>query len=136
MRRSPRHGDDARMSPHILSFEGRGPADRIRLVLAAGYTVAVLAVSAVVLGVMLFSDDPGFIGVWLVFVTSPLSVLGITLIMPLGELPDPLDIAVFFAATTGPGLLQAWLLWPSRRVSAANGPGTGRRRRWRRRTAP
>ncbi|MEU8343196.1 hypothetical protein SAMN05443665_1015119 [Actinomadura meyerae] len=115
------------MSPHILSFEGRGRADRIRLVLAIGYTLTVLAVSAVVLAVMLFSDDPGFIGVWLIFVTSPLSILGMLAVFPFGELPGPLDTALFFAATTGPGLVQAWLLWPSRKVSAASGPGTGRR---------
>ncbi|MFA1543361.1 SCO4225 family membrane protein [Actinomadura monticuli] len=116
------------MPPHFLSFAGRGTADRIRLVLAALYAATVLVTTAVVLVVTLVADDPGFIGVWVVFVSCPLSMLGLLATQPFGDLPEPLGTIVFFAVTTGAGLVQAWILWPSaRKVTAAGGPGTGRR---------
>ncbi|MGP4021806.1 SCO4225 family membrane protein [Actinomadura sp. 3N407] len=61
------------MFPHRLSAAAPSTAHRVRLVPAAAYTVVVLVVSAVVLAAVLFSDDPGFIGVWLIFVTAPLA---------------------------------------------------------------
>ncbi|MFA1548723.1 SCO4225 family membrane protein [Actinomadura chokoriensis] len=124
------------MSPHFLSFAERSPADRVRLVLAAVYAAIVVVTSAVVLAVILFADDPGFIGIWIIFVTSPLSALGLIAIEPLGTLPEPFDTILFFTVTTGAGLVQAWLLWPSAKgISAGAGRGTGRRRWWRRRRA-
>jgi hypothetical protein len=110
------------VSPRYFSFTERGPAGRVRLVVAALYTAAVVATSLMVLAVLLFSDDPGFIGVWVILVTAPLSVVGLSLLEMFGSPPEPFDSLLFFVATTGAGLLQAWLLWPPRpKVSGGGG---------------
>ncbi|WP_375539138.1 SCO4225 family membrane protein [Actinomadura sp. J1-007] len=63
-----------------------------------------------VAAVLMFAEDPGFIGIWLVFATLPLSAVALALTEMAGELPRPFDMAVFFVATTGVGLVQAWVL--------------------------
>ncbi|WP_433476875.1 SCO4225 family membrane protein [Spirillospora sp. CA-142024] len=110
------------MPSRYFSFAARGPAGRVRLVVAALYTATVIATSLMVLAVVLFADDPGFIGIWLILVTSPLSMVALYLIDLLGHPPEPFDGILFFAATIGAGLLQAWLLWPPRlKVSGGGG---------------
>ncbi|WP_433331969.1 SCO4225 family membrane protein [Spirillospora sp. CA-294931] len=73
------------------------------------YLALVLVTTGVVAAVHVFADDPGFIGVWLILVTSPLSM--VPLMMVDGDLPGPLNVIFFYGATTGSGLVQAWLLW-------------------------
>ncbi|QKG22497.1 SCO4225 family membrane protein [Actinomadura verrucosospora] len=94
---------------------GRTPAEWVRLAVAASYGTAVLVTTAIVLGYDLFADDPGFIGVWLILITSPLSMVGMYLLEFLGDMPDALGTFVLYAMTTVSGALQTWLLWPPRR---------------------
>jgi hypothetical protein len=93
----------------------RGTADRVRLAVAIGYGAAVAVTTGIVLAADLFADDPGFIGVFLILVTAPLSMVTLYLFDFFGEMPQALTNVLFYVATTGAGALQTWLLWPGRR---------------------
>ncbi|MBD2896121.1 hypothetical protein ABT299_15045 [Spirillospora sp. NPDC000708] len=92
----------------------RGTADRVRLAIAIGYGAAVTVTTGIVLAADLFADDPGFIGVFLILATAPLSMVSLYL-LDFGEMPQALTNVLFYVATTGSGALQTWLLWPGRR---------------------
>ncbi|KAB2368237.1 SCO4225 family membrane protein [Actinomadura montaniterrae] len=90
----------------------RGTAYRVRLAIAVGYAAAVTVATGVVLAADLFADDPGFIGVWLILVTAPLSLVALALFELPGEMPQAVTNVLFYVATTGAGVIQAWLIWP------------------------
>lgn len=98
------------MFARISAVAARRTSGWIGIIVPALYAGIVIAVTVLVAAVLLFADDPGFIAIWLVFVTFPLSGVSLTLAEMVGELPEPLDMTMFFVATTGVGLLQAWLL--------------------------
>ncbi|GAA0233584.1 hypothetical protein GCM10009527_032580 [Actinomadura nitritigenes] len=107
----------------MFSFSARAPrsprpprstVERVRLAVAVAYAAAVIAATGVVIGADLFADDPGFIGVPLIMITSPLSMAGFYLLDQLGEMPQALGAVMFYVVTTGAGALQTWLLWPGR----------------------
>ncbi|MGI5325886.1 SCO4225 family membrane protein [Actinomadura nitritigenes] len=91
----------------------RGAAYRVRLAVAVGYAAAVTVATGIVLAADLFADDPGFIGVFLILATAPLSMVSLYL-LDFGEMPQALANILFYVATTGSGVLQTWLLWPGR----------------------
>jgi hypothetical protein len=91
---------------------GRSTADRVRLAVAVAYAAVVIVTTGIVLGADLFADDPGFIGVWLILVTAPLSMIALSVFELFGEMPQALGNVLFYVATTGAGAIQAWLMWP------------------------
>ncbi|KAB2344798.1 SCO4225 family membrane protein [Actinomadura rudentiformis] len=86
------------------------------IIVPAVYATLVIAVTLVVLADSLFvaHDDASLMGVWLILVTLPLSGASLSglsgLESLLGEMPQPLKSVLFYLATTGVGLVQAWLL--------------------------
>ncbi|QXJ24150.1 hypothetical protein AGRA3207_005414 [Actinomadura graeca] len=98
------------MFTHLSAAAARRRSGRLGIVLPGGYAALVIAVTLVVAAVGLFSDDPGFVGIWLALVSAPLSIPALWLTDLLGEVSQPVDQALFFLSTTGAGLAQAWLL--------------------------
>ncbi|WP_116021191.1 SCO4225 family membrane protein [Thermomonospora umbrina] len=84
------------------------------LVVSGLYAALVLGTAVFVEAVVLFSEDPGFVGVWLVLVTLPLStfVLGLTTVLvPDGGGGILESLVLFTIPCAAVGLLQSWLLW-------------------------
>ncbi|WP_157407904.1 SCO4225 family membrane protein [Actinomadura atramentaria] len=99
-----------------FAFAERSPFDRVRLVVAVAYAALVLAVALMVLAVETFSADPGFVGVWLVFVTSPTSLLIMPALALFDDLPIVFGQIAFYVVALSAGTFHTWLVWPRRRV--------------------
>lgn len=87
---------------------------RLALAVAGAHATLVLTAAATVALVVLFADDPGFIGIWLIFAALPLSlpVLWLTETLIPGDGPTgPLALLTFGVPCTAAGLFQSWLLW-------------------------
>lgn len=80
------------------------------LIVAACYAALVAATAAVVAAVSLLSDEPGFIGIWLVMVSAPTSFLLLWLVQPVG-LEGPAAAVAMVLLCVGGGLYQAWACW-------------------------
>ncbi|MFE2042853.1 SCO4225 family membrane protein [Streptomyces sp. NPDC059477] len=95
---------------------------------SAVYLSAVGASVAVTAGVVLLSDDPGFIGVWPVFLTAPTSLLGV---MPLAATETELPTAVYGAGIAVAALVQSLVIGTCFELLRGRGPKSGGARRMR-----
>ncbi|MGI5167510.1 SCO4225 family membrane protein [Spirillospora sp. CA-253888] len=96
------------MFQRLSAYASRRRNGWLGIVIPGAYAALVLVAAVAVTAVVLFSDDPGFVAIWLFIPTLPLSIL------PLALLPDepsgPLGGALLIVTVTGAGLVQAWLL--------------------------
>jgi hypothetical protein len=83
------------------------------IAVSGAHAALVLATAAVVSAVVLFAEDPGFIGVWLAFVCLPLSlpVLWLTDLLTPGDPTGLVALVMFAVPCVVAGLFQSWLLW-------------------------
>ncbi|MFI6517299.1 SCO4225 family membrane protein [Spirillospora sp. NPDC050679] len=96
------------MRERLSAYASRRRNGWIGIVIPGVYAALVLVAAVAVTAVLVFSDDPGFVGIWLFIPTLPLSILPLALLPT--DSPGPLGTALVIAATAGAGLVQAWLL--------------------------
>ncbi|MEV7284761.1 hypothetical protein AB0O01_09420 [Streptomyces sp. NPDC093252] len=102
----------------LFRFAVGNPASAVYLT-AVGGSIAVTA------AVVAFSDDPGFIGVWPVFLTSPLSLLAAA---PLAAAEADPPTAVLAAGVVAAGLVQSLVIGTCFELLRGRGPGWRSRR--------
>ncbi|HEX2313174.1 MAG TPA: hypothetical protein VHJ17_05545 [Thermomonospora sp.] len=104
------------MSPisRLKSIAARHHNGRLALAVSGAYTVVVQGTNLAVIAFMLLADDPGFVAVWAVFVSLPLSLPGLFVssqIFPPDDLPDAVDLLALMGPCVAAGAFQAWVLW-------------------------
>lgn len=92
------------------STAARYSSGKPALIVATIYSALVAVAAVVVVSVLLLADDPGFIGIWLLLVSQPTSLLLVEFTEPLGLDGAP-GAAVMVTLCVAAGFAQAWMLW-------------------------
>lgn len=81
--------------------------------LAGLYSALVIATATMVALVWTFAEDPGFVAIWLILLTAPLSLLywGMYDLLFPPDATGPFVTVAFYSYSLTAGFVQAWLLW-------------------------